>query len=215
MPAAVPSPGPAHAVRNIGRVLVRLNRLVVPAAVGMLALVGAGAMSPAMLLLTVPLPALFAGAMAAVLVPGFPALASARRTVGLAVAAGAVLMPVGAGVGRLGVFGPWVLLALLACILVLLTDRLTGPGNSTGNDLTQLARSVPRLPTGALISSWQESSAALGAATDPARQERVVHLRGVLLDELSRRDPAGVERWLESGDDAPQEHLGTGRNRTW
>lgn len=52
------------------------------------------------------------------------------------------------------------------------------------------------LSTPALCRQWQRSYLVLTAATDPATREQVVALRRRYLDELDRRDPAAVTRWL-------------------
>ena len=57
---------------------------------------------------------------------------------------------------------------------------------------------------------WQRTAAALAATTDPAARELLVRRRQEALDELERRDPAGVARWLSGGatvDDDPAPHL--------
>lgn len=57
---------------------------------------------------------------------------------------------------------------------------------------------------------WQRTAAALAAATDPAARELLVRRRQEALDELERRDPAGVARWLSRGatvDGDPARHL--------
>jgi hypothetical protein len=55
---------------------------------------------------------------------------------------------------------------------------------------------------------WQRTAAALAATTDPATRELLARRRQEALDELERRDPAGVARWLSGvatvdGDPAP------------
>jgi hypothetical protein len=57
---------------------------------------------------------------------------------------------------------------------------------------------------------WQRTAAALAATTDPAARELLVRRRQEALDELERRDPAGVARWLSRGatvDGDPARHL--------
>jgi hypothetical protein len=57
---------------------------------------------------------------------------------------------------------------------------------------------------------WQRTAAALSTTTDPAAREQLVRRRQEALDELERRDPAGVARWLSGGatvDGDPARHL--------
>ena len=42
---------------------------------------------------------------------------------------------------------------------------------------------------------------------DPDRRGEAIVIRGLLLEELSRRDPVGVDRWLEGEEDAPEQYL--------
>jgi hypothetical protein len=57
---------------------------------------------------------------------------------------------------------------------------------------------------------WQRTAAALAATTDPATREVLARRRQEALDELERRDPAGIARWLSAGatvDGDPARHL--------
>jgi hypothetical protein len=50
-----------------------------------------------------------------------------------------------------------------------------------------------------LCAVWQRTYFALLDLPVGASREAVTHLRGRLLDEMERRDPAGFARWLEAG----------------
>ena len=57
---------------------------------------------------------------------------------------------------------------------------------------------------------WRRTAAALATTTDPATRGLLVRRRQEALDELERRDPAGVARWLSRGatvDGDPAHHL--------
>lgn len=56
----------------------------------------------------------------------------------------------------------------------------------------------------ALARAWSESRAA-GEPSEPARRAELAAIRGMLLDEVERRDPAGFSSWLARGapDDPP------------
>jgi hypothetical protein len=61
------------------------------------------------------------------------------------------------------------------------------------------AEGVPDLDDHALCEAWRRSYVRLEAARAAAARLAVVGLRQVYLDELVRRHPAEVRRWLESG----------------
>jgi hypothetical protein len=55
------------------------------------------------------------------------------------------------------------------------------------------------LPDGVLARLWAESYRALRAARSPQERLLVVELRSGVLDELHRRHPTAMSRWLEAG----------------
>ncbi len=59
--------------------------------------------------------------------------------------------------------------------------------------------SLRSLSTPQLCALWRKSSAGLRAASTPAARAEVVTARGVLLDELERREPEAMAEWLEAG----------------
>jgi hypothetical protein len=90
-------------------------------------------------------------------------------------------------------------------------DRIARTPMATGiqalGDSAHLRRVLPELPDDALLREWGDSADLLGPDVDPATRVAAAELRALLIDELSRRDPAGVERWLRTGDSRPDQHL--------
>ena len=71
-------------------------------------------------------------------------------------------------------------------------------------------RGLTGLTTPQLCALWRKSSAGLRAAPTVAARAHVVAARGVLLDELERREPEAMAEWLESGGlepDGPSDYL--------
>ena len=65
-------------------------------------------------------------------------------------------------------------------------------------------RPLAGLTTAQLCALWRKSRAGLHAAPTPADRARVAVARGVLLDELERREPEVMADWLESGAREPE-----------
>jgi hypothetical protein len=63
---------------------------------------------------------------------------------------------------------------------------------------------LARLTTSQLCALWRKSLAGLLAAGTPAEQAEVVAARGVLLDELERREPQAMVDWLKGGAREPE-----------
>jgi len=65
------------------------------------------------------------------------------------------------------------------------------------------------LPTSMLLREWRSAGEHLWPGANPGRRAAAVLVRNLLLEELSRRDPEGVARWLSDGDEeAPERYLG-------
>ena len=67
-----------------------------------------------------------------------------------------------------------------------------------------------RLSTPELCALWRKSRAGLHATSTAAARARVAAARGLLLDELERRDPEAMAEWLQSGalePDGPSAYL--------
>ena len=60
------------------------------------------------------------------------------------------------------------------------------------------------LTTPQLCALWRKSRAGLHAAPTPADRARVAAARGVLLEELERREPEVMADWLQSGAREPE-----------
>jgi hypothetical protein len=73
------------------------------------------------------------------------------------------------------------------------------PGRTPAPTSTDPLLPVSRLSTPALCGEWMDSTAALAGRPDPAVWQEVVRRRAEALDELERRDPAGVARWVTAG----------------
>jgi hypothetical protein len=64
---------------------------------------------------------------------------------------------------------------------------------------TAQRRPLARLSTPELCALWRKSRSGLHGATTPAARARVAAARGLLLDELERREPDAMAEWLRSG----------------
>ena len=70
--------------------------------------------------------------------------------------------------------------------------------------VTESPPSLTSLTTPQLCALWRKSRAGLRFATTPAALVEVVTARGVLLDELERREPHAMAEWLDSGAVEPE-----------
>jgi hypothetical protein len=95
--------------------------------------------------------------------------------------------------------GPATFVAAPAVVAPLLLTRR----KTTGSRFTQAPASVPstlaNLSNAQLAREWHTSYTALAAARDPRSLERICALRRCQLDEIERRTPGGLQRWVESG----------------
>ena len=69
---------------------------------------------------------------------------------------------------------------------------------------------LAELTTAQLCALWRKSRSGLHAAPTPAARARVAAARGLLLDELERREPEVMAHWLQSGarePDGPSAYL--------
>jgi hypothetical protein len=74
-----------------------------------------------------------------------------------------------------------------------------GPGKAA-----ERRRPLARLTTPQLCALWRKSRSGLHAAPTPADRLRVAAARGVLLEELERREPEVMADWLQSGAREPE-----------
>ena len=68
----------------------------------------------------------------------------------------------------------------------------------------QRRRPLAGLTTPQLCALWRKSQAGLHAAPTAADRARVAAARGVLLEELERREPEVMADWLQSGAREPE-----------
>ena len=73
-----------------------------------------------------------------------------------------------------------------------------------GRQGVERRRPLAGLTTPQLCALWRKSRAGLHAAPTPADRARVAATRGVLLDELERREPEVMADWLQSGAREPE-----------
>ena len=71
--------------------------------------------------------------------------------------------------------------------------------------LTAVECEARELTDKALCDVWRASFLQLREATSPTLQARIVAARHVYLDELARRNPAGLNAWLSSGTGVPED----------
>jgi hypothetical protein len=140
----------------------------------------------------------------AVLHLSFPGGPGARRAVLLSGLGSALVVPFVLGVGALGVLGLalTVALALIGTVvgmskISMLCRNVAAPG--PGTDAALLCELVRALPTSALLDEWRSSEVVLRETDDPARRAAAIDVRTMLLEEMTRRDPTGVHRWLREG----------------
>lgn len=139
---------------------------------------------------------------------------------GCAVLGGTVVVAL---VGLSTLVGAWV---LLVCLLVAGSSpgavrfyrrRVAGVDASTDHrppaddlppaehSLTAVEREARGLTDTDLCQVWRTSFRELRAATSPSLQAEIVASRQVYLDELARRDRAGLEAWMSSGAAGPED----------
>lgn len=191
------------------------------------ALLGAAVSSAFTVLVVGPVLGALAGGLVALTEAGPPQRPSAGRARLVAAGAGLLLLPFFAGVALLGVVGAVVALALLGLGVlagvahIVRLPRLLGPrlhGVAVQGTPGQPIATKPTtdfvrvLQTRRLLEEWRSSSAHVHGP-DPIRRLEAVELRDLLLEELSRRHPQAVARWLmHGGDEDPQRYIGDDRD---
>jgi hypothetical protein len=206
-PGGDPS-SPAPVFPGWCRVVARTGAVVIPVCVVPVALLGAVA-TPAWAMATLsPLLGLFVAGAVLTVDPGSPGPAR-RRTGVLAAVAGAVSVPFVVGLGLLGGVGLAVTLLLFLLGPFLAAEWLLGTAGSgaAAGWLAQVTPVVASLPTDRLLSAWGTTEEVLRWRPAAGDRAAAVALRAALLDELARRDPEGVERWLRVGDGPPDRHI--------
>ena len=82
-------------------------------------------------------------------------------------------------------------------------DHPIATGVAEDPSLPELLRVVP---LDALFTEWRATEDELDAHQGGHRYAATVHIRGLLLEEMRHRDPAGVQRWLSAGARGHPEH---------
>lgn len=172
------------------------------------ALLGALVSSPLAMFVVAPAVGALGALQTAVVHLGFPDGPGARRTVLLSGFGWALLVPFVMGVGALGVLGLalTVLLVLIGTVvgmskISVLCRNVAAPG--PGADAALLCELVRGLPTSSLLDEWRSSEAVLHETDDAARHVAATEIRTLVLEEMTRRDPDGVDRWLREGANDP------------
>jgi hypothetical protein len=212
---AVPDPGPGipggePLVRlpSWYRAIARFARVAGPATVVAVSLPGVLVTPPWVMASLAPLIGLFAAGAVLTAAPAGPVPLRARRTAVVMGVGGVLAVPLASGLGLLGGVG----LALGAVLVVLgtfvLGDCLAGSSAAARVDeLTRLLELFPSLPTGHLLRAWRVTEEALQDGSAGPDRARAVQVRAVLLEELTRRDPGGVARWIRSGGGSPEDFI--------
>jgi hypothetical protein len=200
--------------------LGRASRLILLLGTSACALVGALTTPPYVVLVFAPAFGLLVSLMATSIILGFREFAAARRVIVLAGAWGALLVPALAGIGVLAAGGAVIMFVLMVLGSVVAVswitqtcgapDRSSKPGTTDERamDEDELRLFIGALPTSSLLREWHRTGERLRPGANPQQRITAIRLRTVLLEELSRRDPAGVDRWLSEGDeDAPDQYV--------
>lgn len=182
-----------------------LSRVVVPAGFVVMALIGALVSPPVAMFLVAPLIGVGVGGMVALLNPAFPAELWARRGALFTGTTAAAFVPFISGVAVVGNAGGIVALGLLILGSCLAADRMVDliedpPTGDALRDERWMRAVLPSLPTAALLQEWRSTRSVFGSRSGATERTRAARLRECILEELARRDPAAVERWLRSGD---------------
>ena len=184
------------------------------------ALVGALTTPAYVVLLIAPAFGLLVSGVAATISLGFPEQVAARRAIVLSGAWAALLVPALAGMGVLADGGVVIMFVLMVIGAVVAASAITESCASSRQrpdtrmddgpvaDEDELRQFIGALPTSSLLREWRHTGERLRPGSDPQQRTAAVRLRVLLLEELSCRDPAGVDLWLSEGDeDAPDQYV--------
>jgi hypothetical protein len=179
------------------------------------ALVGALTAPPYVVLVIAPTCGLFvAGVVAVHVVDPASEKTKVHRAVLLSGAWAALLAPAVAGVRTLddaGVMVRVLLVFLAASVAAGWIVEICDPSSekpAAGWDEEELRQLLRVLPTSMLLSEWHSGCAYMHSGRPQEERSHAAHVRTLLLEELSRRDPAGVSRWLSEGDEErPEQYL--------
>ena len=229
--AAVPGPrtesyrrvrGTSRDARPAERIWRTASRYARATAIGLavaLALVGALLAPPAQMLIWAPAVGLLAIGFALLTVPAMTGEPIGRRTVVMTGLVAFLLVPFTSGLAVIGPAGGVLLVATLMLGAVWLVERVVdAPERSTAEaarrDAARVKRVVGDLTVESLVTEWRAAGDRLRSTSDPEVRAVTAEIRSLLFEELTRRDPAGVEHWLGSGGGDPGGHVSGGPNRT-
>jgi hypothetical protein len=195
--------------RALWRRAVRWGRVLVLTSFLGTALVGALVAPWQSTLVHAPTLGLLLGGTVALAGGGSLGDAASRRPVLQAAGAGFLLVPFGAALPVLGSLGGVVVLIVLVVGSLVVADSLAEGPEAELREAAGVAAVLPELPTAELVDRWLESEELLRS---DAHRGRVAEVRGLLLDELHRRDPDGVAAWLAAGGGSPRPFLRADRD---
>ena len=222
-----PGPGATHGGRRLRRTIT-LSRLLLQVLYIAIALLGALVGPPATTLVLGFAVGVAGAVLFAVMHWSCREQEPAPRAVLTAGATVAALVPFAEGISALGDAGAALSLGILILSAVLgghwlatldldppaTTTTQHGAGAGAGGhpiatgvvedpSLPELLRVVP---LDALFTEWRATEDELNAHQGGQRYAAAVHIRGLLLEEMRHRDPAGVQRWLSAGTRGRPEH---------
>lgn len=227
-PAVTPaSQGPTA----VERALVRWGRAVLCTVYGGVALLGLLHLDPRTTLIVTPFMCILVMGLRSSVHQALHATAATPSVGPLlpAAAVGALFAPFGTGVQQLGERGAYLFLAVLALTTALGCHWLYRAGIPAAEaadarsaaapaapaaptaEATQLSRELVRqLALDHLVEEWRRSDELVHRAS-PADRGAAVEWRGLLLEELERRDPRGFSDWVLDGTArGPEHHLRAG-----
>ena len=207
--------GTSHVARRAERAwrtATRWARAVLLVGAVAVALLGALLGPPAAMLIWAPITGLFAVGTAALARRLFAEEPGERRTVLVSGVVGFLVVPFTTGLGVLGPAGGAVLIAMLMLGALWVSEVAVdapdaSPAVARRRQIASVRRALPEMPLEGLVQVWRQAAPQIGPEAAPDVRMAAAELRSLLLDELSRRDPAGVERWLHAGVDDPGRYL--------
>lgn len=209
------TPHVARCIARAWRTATRVARAVLLVAAVAVALVGAMLGPPAAVLFWAPVTGLVTLGAARLAVGMFGDEPGGRRPVLVSGVVGFLLVPFTSGLGALGRGGGLLLIAMLVMGALRVAELAVdapdaGPALALRRKVTVVRRVLPGIPFEGLLEQWRQAAPEIGPDADPEVRIAAAELRSLLLDELSRRDPAGVEQWLHAGAGDPGRYLRPG-----
>ena len=217
-----------HGPTVVERALVRSGRAALGTVYGGVALLGLLHQDPAITLIVTPFMCILVMGLRSSVHQALHATAATPSLGPLlpAAAVGALFAPFGTGVQQLGERGAYLFLAVLALTTALGCHWLYRSGIPAAEtadarsaaapapptaEATQLSRELlRRLALDYLVEEWRRSDELVHRAS-PADRGAAVEWRGLLLEELERRDPRGFSDWVLDGmARGPEHHIRAG-----